>query len=32
MQGNVGRSVGKCVWVWGRCVRVEDSGGICGEK
>ena len=27
MQGNVRRSVGKCVRVWGRCVGVEDSGG-----
>ena len=27
VQGNVGKSVGKCVRVWGRCVRVEDTGG-----
>ena len=27
MRANLERSVGKCVRVWGRCVRVEDSRG-----
>ena len=39
MQGNMGRGVGKCVRVWGRCgngkcVGVEEGGGAekCGER
>ena len=37
VRGNVGRSVGKCVKVWGRCgkcVKVEEGGGAgkCGER
>ena len=32
VQGNVERSVGKCVTVWGRCVRVEEGGRKCEER
>ena len=35
--GNVGRSVGRCVGVWGRCSlekceEVYGCGGKCGER